>query len=265
MRSSIFILLLVFASSAIAAPVATVGNEPIDSAEISYRLSTEKAYGNSAITDTVALVSLINDAICLRAAESLGIGPTEAELTEFASHAQQTTKAPAVLAKVKALFGNDQVAYNKFYIAPKVTNRKLREHHANTAQIHGSEKSVADDALAQAVSGRPLQEIADETIATVSSFDIPLNGNSSLIAILSGLSVGSIHPEVIENDSSFLIVGLSAKDGEKYTVEALRIQKKSFDEWFQQLTQGMNIQILDEQLKQSIQSEYPGIWWVQTL
>ena len=265
MRTLLISFLLAFAGSAIAAPIASVGNEAIDSSAVSYRLSTERAYGNSRMTDAVALVSLINDAIELETAASLGIAPTETEISDLANHAQQTTKAPAILAKVKAIFGNDLGAYNRLYISPKVVNRKLREHHSNTAEIHQAEKAVADNVLSLASSGKTFEEIADETTATVSSFDVPVNSDSSLTSILSALSVDSFHPGVIEDDSSYMVVRLTAKDSEKFTVEALRIQKKSFDEWFRGIANGISIQIQNQQLRQSIQSNYSGIWWTSNL
>lgn len=265
MRTLFISLILTFASSAIAAPIATVGNETIDTTSLSYRLLTEKAYGNSIITETDALISLINDAIELNTANSLGVGPTESEILNLANHALQTTKAPAVLAKINALFGNDINAYNKLYISPKVANKKLREHHSNTAEIHIAEKTIADSILSLASSGKPFQEIADETIAAVSSFDVPIDSSAALATILSGLTAGEVHPTVIDEDSSFVIVKLTEKDTDKYTVEALRIQKKSFDDWFRGVAQEIVIQIQDPQLIQSIQNDYPSIWWASNL
>ena len=265
MRTIILTALLFCVSNAFGGPVATVGDETIDSISLSYRVSTERAYGNSRISNTAALVSLVNEAIELRIAESLGLAPTETEISELANHAQQTTKAPAVLARVKAIFSNDQNSYSKLYIAPKVTNRKLRQHHSGSTDIHQDERAVAENALTLAISGSTFQEIADETTASYSSLELPVSSNSSLKSIVSGLSVGSVHTEVIEAGSSFMIIRLVAKDSELFTVEALRVQKKSFDDWFRGVSQDTSVEILDQELKQAIMDEFSGIWWVETL
>ncbi len=102
-----FIITLLLVPCLSAQTVATVGGN---------RIATEAAYGNTSVNPSQALISLINDALEQKVAAE--------EVSELSNHADTRSKAPEILAKIKAAFGSDVASYNRIYLAPKIVSSR---------------------------------------------------------------------------------------------------------------------------------------------
>jgi hypothetical protein len=70
---------------------------------------------------------------------------------------------------------------------------------------------------------------------------------------------------VVEEDYSYKVVRMKEKKDNKYQVEAITVYKRPFDEWFIKEAEMVRVEILESQLKKSIQTKYPNVWWTRTL
>jgi len=174
-------------------PVAQVGDVAVSAQDLTYRLATERAYGNAAVDQAAALVSLVNDLLESNVAAAVGSAATEAEVAALSAHADATTKAPLILSRVKAVFGQNVEAYRRLYLAPKVTNRKLHDFFQAEADLHQAQRAQAEAALAAVAGGQTFAEAAAATEATLSTFEVPRAAapeglpQSPLVQVLDGL------------------------------------------------------------------------------
>ena len=84
-----------------------------------------------------------------------------------------------------------------------------------------------------------------------------------LVSILEALSIGEIYKNIVEDDYSYRVVRLKGRDGNKYSVEAITVKKRPFDEWFKTQAAKIRTKILDKELHREIASKYPNVWWVK--
>jgi hypothetical protein len=263
--------------------IATVGATEVTSQDIGYRTAVERAYGNDAVPPAAALVSLINEALEREAASAVGVAPTAADLAALSRHADETTKAPDLLARVKAIFGTDRASYERTYLAPKVVNSKLRAYFDGSRELHQAERAKAEEALALVKSGKTLVEAAAATGLTTRAFELPgegqappaavagllpkglPSGNAQLLAIVSALQPGQVHDQVVEDAGGFSIVRLIALDGGTYRGETCGISKRRYDSWFRGVAAARVPRILDAALLAGVQRDYGQVWWVKSL
>jgi hypothetical protein len=83
-----------------------------------------------------------------------------------------------------------------------------------------------------------------------------------LVAILEPLALGALYDHIVENDQDFRVVRLISRDGKKYSVEAIIVPKRPFDDWFREEADKLKIEVLDKDLKKTIKKNYPELWWV---
>jgi flavin-dependent dehydrogenase len=84
----------------------------------------------------------------------------------------------------------------------------------------------------------------------------------ALIPILEGLSAGEIYRSIAEDDYSYKVIRLKEKKDKKYQVEAITVHKRPFDEWFRKEAEKIRIEILDADLRRSLDEKYPNLWWL---
>jgi len=269
------------------AAVAEVGGTRIGGADTSYRVAVEKAYGNATATEAAALVSLVNDALEGEVARAVGVDAAAGEIAALGKHADETSKAPEILAKVKRVFGNDGAAYDKLYLAPKVVNRKLRAWYSRDAAIHARERELIEKAFGLVSTGTPLKQAAEECGIEFSAFEVGGSGGhlpadlaryfprsaegvkGSLESILDSLPVGAVYDRIVEDDRSFRVVRLiqknegNEKNGPKYKGEAVAARKRPFDEWLREQAARIKIRIADPELAKAVRETYPNVWWVK--
>jgi hypothetical protein len=198
-------------------------------------------------------------------------------------HVDETTKAPKILAKVKKIFENNQSAYERCYIAPKIINRKLRGWYSRNADIHKKERIMIEKAYYLMQSSKTLKEVAEVCSLDYSTIDYnnddnrlhPLLKNYAvkkdeplddpMISIIEKMSEGEIYKNIVEDDNSYKIVKLLQKNEPNYAVEVISVRKRPFTEWFHEQTAKISVEIFDTELKKEIIAKYPVIWWVEKL
>lgn len=260
---------------------AVVGTRIIKSKHINYRLNTEKAYGNSGATNAVALISLVNEAVEHEVARANGVTISQQEMSEFRERVDKNSKAPEILAKVKAVFGEDVDSYERIHLAPRLMNRNLRYYFSRDAEIHKKERLLIEAALRAVLSGKSLKSTAEGYLKMVSfevedkSSEFPQalqkyaphgpTPKSPLLSILQGMKEGEIYKNIVEDDFGYKVIRLIGKEGNKYSCEAITVKKRFYEEWFKDQAARMRIEITDGALKKKIMDNYRNIWWVKGL
>ena len=256
--------------------VAVVGHTVITVKDISYRLKTEQAYENLEASEEVALISLINDAVEHEIASLNGVVATREEIEALRKYSDEHTKAPEILQKVKMVLGDDLASYEKLFLSPKIINRKLRQFYSRSPEIHKSGRESIEKAYSIVSSGKSFQQAAEQLGLQFKTLEVGIQDASStqgtesspdasLIPLLEKLSPGEIYRSIVEDDYSYKVIRLKEKKDNKYQVEAITVYKRPFDEWFRNEAEKVRIEILESQLKKSIQTKYPNVWWTRTL
>ena len=261
--------------------VAMVGRAQISSVDVSYKMAVEKAYGNERMTETAALVSLVNDVLESEVGRKAHVTATREDIAAFSTHVDETSKAPETLEKVKRVFGDDRAAYERIYLSPKIMNRKLRAWYSRNAEIHERERALIERAYSLARSGKSLEEAAEACGLTFSTTDhensdkpapsplnayIPENNEppaDPMRAILERLDEGEIHENIVEDDAGYKVVQLVQKNNPGYTVNTITAKKRPFTEWFRKQAARVEVRIADTELQKEIVSKYPNVWWVK--
>jgi hypothetical protein len=196
-------------------------------------------------------------------------------------HADETSKAPEILAKVKEVFGEDREAYERLYLGPKIINRKLRNWYSRNAEIHKNQRTLIEKAYYLAQSGKSLEQSAKDCGLDFSTRDygkgegempallkqyMPEDEQSAkdpMTSILETMSEGEIYNNIVENDDSYKVIKLVEKNSSQYKVERISAGKRPFDKWFRERAQQTEVKILDAELKKKAASKYPNVWWLK--
>lgn len=264
--------------------LARVDSILITNRDLDLCMSVEKAYGNDHITREAALVALVNSTLALEVAKRVDMAPTQEDINALSRHADEHSKAPEILARVKEVFGKDRGAYERLYLAPKVVNHKLHSYHSRNLEIHAAQAALIEQAYRMVLGGRPFKETAHDLglqyrnttygdegddkgeLPPALQQYFPEGGahkNDPLMVILETLSEGEIYKNIIEHDRAFQVLRLLEKQGSHYRIESITIAKRPFQEWFEGEASAIEISILDPALAQGIVSRYPTLWWVK--
>jgi len=262
--------------------LASVGAVPISASAVQYRLAVERVYGNAEITPEAALISLIQDALAQQVAARLGQAASADEIEALHRHAEAHSKAPERLKQVQAVFGEDRAAYQQLYLAPKVTDRKLRYYHARNYAIHHSAQQAIEQAYQRAKSGQPFAEVASALALVYFSGETakpnaawpdalkpylpaePAAEQDPLIELLAGLADGEIYANIVEQDHAFQIVRRLSRSAEGiYRIETVTAAKQLFEPWFEEQAAPLKVRILAADLAARIIARYPDLWWVK--
>ncbi len=261
--------------------LATVGQAQISSKDMSYKITTEKAYGNETVTEVAALVALINDALEQEVGRIFGVTATPEDISELSRHADETTKAPEILAIVKRAFGEDQDAYERLYLAPKIINRKLHAWYSRNANTHEHQRALIEKAYTIARSGKSLEEAGQECGLDFSAGENRKTNRGMpgllkeyftqdgqfpadpMISILEAMSEGEIYKNIVEDDYGYKVIRLVQKNGAQYKLETITAKKRPFGKWFQEQAAQVGIKILNAELEKKLASKCPNVWWVK--
>jgi hypothetical protein len=261
--------------------LAQVGQQEISSIDISYMVAIEKAYGNEAVSDTAVLVGLINNSIESQVGRMCGVKVSADDLAALSRHADETSKAPEILAKIKEVFGEDRDAYERLYLGPKILNRKLRSWYSRNAEIHKNQRALIEKAYQLAQSGKSLELSAKDCGLDFSTGDygkdageIPAllkqympndseTASDPMMSILETMSEGEIYNNIVENDDGYKVIKLLGKKGSQYKVASISVRKQPFDKWFSKQAEQVKVKILDAVLRKKVVSKYPHVWWLK--
>jgi len=277
--------LLLVCTACAAAPegLATVGQSIIRQQDVDYRIGIAKVYGVEDMSDTVALISLVNSALEREVGRRVGVLVTKEELDAFNRHVEESSRAPGMLDKVKAVFGDDVVAYRTIYQAPKMINRKLRLWFSRDAKMQASQRKAIEQAYALAQSGDTFEAAAKATglsyakrIYETGVIQTPdalkpyfAQGMAALSdgfkAVLEQLHPREIAPTIIEDDSVYRVVRLAANTENGFKTVEITAPKRNYDTWFRKQTERVSISILDDQMQASLCSYNAQVYWINKL
>jgi hypothetical protein len=262
--------------------VASIGLIKITEQIIHYRLATESAYENTGLNKSGALIMLINDALEMELAEKYKQQALPDEIKQLKQHADQTSKAPDILKKVKAVFGQDVQAYDIWYISPKIVNGKIRDYFSANKSFNQAVLNQIKPAIKFLRLGKEMKAAAKLYNLTYSVDSIPtkpLNINpevknspdagvsveNPIVKYISKLRVGETYPEIIDLSNLYMIIKLKKQNKDVYLIERISIPKPDFDTWFRKEASNFTFRIYDAALKQEIQNNYGNLWWVRLL
>lgn len=257
--------------------IALVGNSIITERDINDKIKIERAYGNLNFDRTLALISLINDLLEYEIARQFKILPTKEEILAFKKHTETTSKAPAILMKVKNVFADDEKRYERIYLFPKIINNKLRYFYSQNYEFHRKEREKIETAYSLILKGESFPSVAQklklERLETEleEKVEVPelLAGiifpENKLIEIIKKTPVNSVIKGIVDDDFSFMIIKNLGKRNGSWKVEMIVVNKTSFDDWFKKEASKLKIEIKDNSLKEKIKKQYPNIWWVKEI
>jgi len=260
--------------------IAEIGSINISEQTIQYRLATESAYENNGLNKSAALIMIINDALEMELAKKYNQQALVDEIEQFKQHADQTSKAPEILKKVKNVFRQDMHAYDLWYISPKIVNKKIRDYFSANKSINHAAINQIKPAMKILRSGKKMKDVAkllsltyaidsipvkqlDMTPALQNYPDAGLPFENPMLKYVKKIMPGEIYPEIIEENYSFMIIKLLNHNNDRYLLERISVSKPDFDTWFRKEAANISINITDTSLKQEIRNTYGNLWWVR--
>lgn len=257
-------------------PLCFVNGFEITGHDVEYHSLVQKCYGQKEILYEAALSGLVNNAIeteVLRLA--FGEEASKDELEKRAKLIDETTRAPDVLAKIKAVFGGDHDAYLGIYVRPFTVNNELTVRFSTDREIHAEERKKIGDIHAQISAGTEMKSFPSYRTFAVTKFlevpdeikkkGVPPVVNPLVDAVLGKLKAGELFPDIVEDDYTFQIIRLLTADGDTYNYEAVFVVKKPFDDWFKSFAaKHVRVRITDADTEKRIRS-IEGLWWLQSL
>jgi hypothetical protein len=261
-----------------AQPLATIGSSTIDAQHLRRRIAIERAYGGE-LTREAALVSLVNDAIEREVARGLGLLPDSSELLRFSQYADQSSKAPEILAAVKDIFGVDSAGYRWQFLSPRIINIYLHQYFIRDTILHETARRSIERAYGLVASGMGVSEVVTRTglryqLDSVRDRRASLPPELAQYAdsvdsqpdpywdLVSGMKPGELFKTIIETDSDYRIVRLLHKDDSVRVVQVIAAEKGDFDTWFRSQAGTIGINIKDRELREEVVRNYPQLWWV---
>jgi hypothetical protein len=264
-----------------AQPIAIVGASAVTRHDIDRRIAIEQAYGGT-LTREGGLASIVNDLIEREVVRSIGLLPDGAELQTFSDHADQTSKAPEILAAVKRIFGSDSAAYRDIYLAPRLINLKLHDYFNRDTLLQAAARHSVERAYGLAARGEPFAAAAVQTglrYSIDSLRDRPRGLPAELMRYSGGdstthdpymdliarMAPGEFFKTIVETDDDYRVVRLLRRDDSLQVVESIVADKGDFDSWFRREASRVHIAIADRRTRSSLIRAYPRLWWVERL
>jgi len=250
--------------------VARVGESVITREDVRYREAVLAIRSGAEATAPQALVQLLEEAMMREAGRTHGVAVTPADLAAEAARVRTTSRDPETLARVRAVFGGEEGAYRRLVLEPVLVNQRLYAAFDASREIQAAPLARARELLAAALApGASLAALATRFGAELRTFDIaggqvrPLDApagtppsfpaalpggipdRDALTALLAGLAVGRVHPEVVEERGAFMVVRLLRRDGDRARLEAAVVAKLPFDLWFEAVARAVPVRFED--------------------
>ena len=190
---------------------------------------------------------------------SAGIEISTRALVEEEARVERETKAPDILACIKAHFGPDKERYRRVFLRPILTQREFYRHLGYDRRVQARAYAAAD-AVAERVKGESFPSLAarlglEYSSATYRAEEAsgaaakgppsseggraPLPEGAAqgkaafeahfIEAYLKGLPAGKARLEPVDSDSELLFIKLLEKEGARYSFETLRIRKMTLN------------------------------------
>ena len=270
--------------ASVAQPIIKVGEITITSRMLDTKLKIEQCYRDDKKMPErwLGLYKLVDEALMEEAAKKLGIFATPDILDEEAKRVDKETKAPELLASVKAVC-LDPTLYKEVYLKPGLVNRVAHYKFAEDKAIQEVAFDKANEALKKAKDGKDLksiegyseQEIDPDKITPTGSSPINelsrynmemTNPEKELIdTVLKTLKPGDVYQTVREDRYGFYVIKLlekrdaqitgPAETGKSvgyYKYEMVTCKKKEFDRWFNEFILTVKKEVFQPELVEQI-------------
>jgi len=280
MKKIIFLFSIIAIISGCSRDVATIGSIPVTQKELNLRAKVSEIYYPGSGKPYVGLSQLIKGYLTIEVLQSLGQRVDDAVLEGEAKRIDDNTKAPEVLAKIKAIYGTDRRAYLDTFVRLVYAERVLySEVFLKTREIQKKQHQQVEELLRSSTAspagfpsqakqkGFPVAVLKisrDKGIAPyertkgrpAQSGDVAgVKQAERIILLLSVLKPGQVCPEIIEWQEAFQVIRMLRREGKSYIIESASIPKKSFDEWFWSKASTIPIMIRDQTLKDMLLKE----------
>jgi hypothetical protein len=271
-------------------PAAQVGEIAISQSDIAFRQQVAEVRSGEALPAHIALLQLIQEALALEVGKRFDVLITEEMLAEEAERVATESRDPETLARIQEVFGQDEQAYRRLMLTPILVNQLLTARFSLGYDIQAEPLGRAQEALASAMAGEAdLVTLAEEyggeyrrlllqdgqlqradgvaTAAggpggdelpaelTEAGEELPDYDKLFVEQVLAGLQAGQMHPKVVEDRQSFMIVRLTSRDGEDAELESVIFPKLAFEPWLQAQSQGVELAVFDRDLLEALLAE----------
>jgi hypothetical protein len=270
--------------------VAQVGETAITTQDIAYRQAVVALRSGKEFPAHLALFQLLEEAFMVEVGRAHGVVVTEEMLANEAARVQATSHDPETLMRIRELFGDDESAFRHLVLQPTLINQLLHARFSLGHDIQAEPLARAQELLAaahadpallpdlaqdlggesgqlQIVGGRIHHGDSQESVDDTSEgeglppelgrygVELPDYDREFVEEVVAGLAVGELHPNVIEDRHSFLVVRLLNREGQDTFLECAIIPKLVFASWFQAQSQRHTLSIRDADLRAALLAE----------
>ena len=259
--------------------IAQVGESSITARDVSYRQGVMAVRSGKELPAHLALLQLVQEALLAEVGRAYDVVVSEKMLAEEAARVRATSRDPETLARVRAVFGNDEAGYRRLVLQPILVNQLLHARFSLGHDIQAGPLGRAREVLATAqAGGATLPALADEWGGKYRFIEIAggrilhAEGEGEELApelaqqdlewpdydgefvdqVVAALSVGELHPKVVEDRYSFMVVRLLSREGDDASLESVVFPKLTFDPWFHTHSQDVELTIHSQLLKDAL-------------
>ena len=274
-------------SAASSAEVARVGVLPITEKDLAQRAKVSEVYYPGSGKRYVALAQLVKGYLAFEILKNLGVPTDNAVLEREAARIDGSTKAPEVLAKIKAVYGEDRQGYMDTFVRVVYGERMLyNEVFLKSAAIHEETRRQAAEFLAEA-KGAPssFAEIAKRRGLTAGTLRVSLDNGivregerkeerpagaapagveqaRRILESAGKVVPGEVVPDLIEWQEGYQALRVLRREGEANVVESVSVPKRAYDDWFWEKGSKIAVTIDDKVLKEEFLKE---VSWARSL
>lgn len=286
------VLLAVFWTCiATAGEPARVGVLPITEKDLAQRAKVSEVYYPGSGKRYVALAQLVKGYLAVEVLKSLGVPTDNAALEREAARIDGSTKAPEMLAKIKAVYGEDRRGYMDTFVRVVHGERGLyNEVFLKSASIHQETRRQAAEFLAEA-KGAPssFAEIAKKRGLGAGTLRVSLDNGivreterkeerkeerpagaapagveqaRRILESAGKAGPGEVVPDLIEWQEGYQALRVLRKEGDATLVESVSVPKRAYDDWFWEKASKIPVTIDDKALKEQFLKE---VSWARNL
>jgi len=267
--------------------VGRIGGIPVTEIDLSYRSRVSEVYYPGSGKRYVALAQLVKGYLAFEVLKDLGVPTDNAALEREAARIDGSTKAPEVLAKIKAVYGEDRRGYMDTFVRVVYGERGLyNEVFLKSAAIHQETRRLAAEFLAEA-KGAPssFAEIAKKRGLTAGTLRVSLDNGivregerkekpsagaapagveqaRRILESAGRVRPGEVVPDLIEWQEGDQVLRVLRKEGEATLVESVNVPKRAYEDWFWENASKVRVTIDDKALKERFLKE---VSWARNL
>jgi hypothetical protein len=263
--------------------VALVGETNITSGDITYRQTVQEVRFGEEFPEYLALFQLLEEALMAEVAREVDVVVTEEMLAEETARVEEETRDPETLVEIQDVFRNDNEAYRRLVLKPILVNQLLHARFSLSHDIQAEPLARVKEVLTAAqrtpdslpdlaeefggqykklqivdgqleIEGGGEQEVTGERSLELDQYDVVLSDydQAFMDQVVKGLEKGRLHPKVVEDRRSFMVVRLLNRDGDDAQLESVVIPKLAFDPWFKSQAQQIKLVIHDQTLEKAL-------------